>query len=115
MSEKNIDQSDDSTAQEFTEGSFEAMKSYLERLAISTYIDILTDSKVDPKVKKDAADKIMQAIGKASPPPLPKGASPNNTLIFSFSDGIQSAVRGMGVLQKLVSKEPQDETKEGEE
>ena len=77
------------------------MRNQLEQLAISTYTDLMSDSRVDPSVRKSAADSVMKALGKDAPP---KASGPNQ-VVFNFQGGLKTALTGMGQLQGLLTRQ----------
>lgn len=81
-------------------GSFEASKETLEKLAIATYLDLMSDSLVDPSVRKTTADAVMKALGKDAPPKQTGGGQ----IVFNFQGGLKSALSGMGELQDLLAR-----------
>jgi hypothetical protein len=92
--------------------SFDERKAHLEALAVQVYADILSDSRVDPSVRKSTADAVMKAIGKDAPV---RNTGPG-TVVFSFSGGLKTALQGMGQLQGLLERPaPDQETTEVEE
>lgn len=90
-----------------TTNGFEQLRPQLERLAVSVYIDLMSDSTIDPKVRKDAADSVMKALGKDAPV---KANSPGQ-IIMNFQGGLKSALSGASKLAELASRSaPEQET-----
>ena len=89
-------------------GSFEASKETLEKLAIATWMDLMSDSLVDPSVRKSTADAVMKALGKDAPP---KSNGPGQ-IVFNFQGGLKSALSGMGELQNLLARPAPDQATE---
>ena len=84
------------------DSAFELMRSQLEQLAVAAYSDILSDSRVDPSVRKAAADSVMKALGKDAPPKLNPSSQ---QIVFNFQGGLKSALSGMGQLQGLLTRQ----------
>lgn len=80
---------------------FDDLKDQLEQLAVSTYMDIMSDSTADPSVRKAAADSVMKALGKHEPTKAPP--TTNNLILFS-PDKLKNALSGVGQLQDLLAK-----------
>lgn len=79
--------------------TLESSKAHLESLAISVYMDLMTDSTVDPKVRRDAAGDVLRALGKDAPP---KATGPQ--VVFNFGSGLRTALSGVGQLQELLAR-----------
>lgn len=93
---------DDESTGEASSGrvsAFEEMRPQLERLAVQTYIDLMTDSTVDPSVRKASADSVMKALGKDAPP-----KATGNTIVMNFGSGLKTALSGVGQLQALLAR-----------
>ena len=96
MSKNRNDDDDD----ELLPGGFKDLKPQLERLAVQTYIDLMTDGTVDPSVRKASADSVMKALGKAEPPKQAGGTQ----IVMNFGTGLKTALGGVNELQGLLTR-----------
>lgn len=86
-------------------GGLEANAQTLEDLAVAAWFGLLSGSRVDPKIRKEAADSVMRALGKDAPP---KASGP--VIQFNFGTGLKTAIGGIGQLQSLMSRAPDQHT-----
>ena len=76
----------------------------LEEMAIAVWAEILSNSLIDPKVRRDVAADVMRARGKDAPL---KYSGPG-TVVFIFGNGIKTAVAGIGTVQDLLDRKAPD-------
>jgi hypothetical protein len=85
----------DDEATTMLSSAFESLKPELERLAVQTFIDLMTDHSVPAAVRKDAADSVMKSLGKDAPV-----KQAGSTFVFQ-GDGLKNALQGIGQMMKL--------------
>lgn len=81
----------------------DTMRASLEQMAISAYIDLMTNDKVDPSIRKSSADSVMKALGKDAPPKGPDSKAPPVGLVLQFGSQLSDSLKGIALLTQSPS------------
>lgn len=85
-----------------TKNRYEQRREELEDLTIAVYIELMTDSSVDPKVRKEAADSVREALSIVPRKEIGK-QSPTN-VFFNLGDGLAKAIGGVDTVRSLLNR-----------
>lgn len=82
--------------------AYEKKRQELEELTIAVYIELMSDSRVDPKVRKEAADSVREALSIV--PRRETGKTAPTNVFFNLGDGLSKAISGVDTVKSLLSR-----------
>lgn len=80
--------------------NLDSMRDDLEAMALSVYIDVMNDSKVDARTRSDAADKVMKMLGKDAPAKASGTSGPQVGMVIQFGAALKDSLNGIALLTK---------------
>ena len=78
----------------------DSMRNELEQMALSVYIDLMGNEKIDPTVRKSSADAVMKIIGKDAPPKQPNQPGQQQAVVLQFGSQLGDALKGITVITR---------------
>jgi len=80
--------------------NLDSMREDLEALALTVYINVMNDEKVDARTRSDAADKVMRMLGKDAPPKASGPQQPQVGFVVQFGSALKDSLNGIALLTK---------------